>query len=80
MRLGALPSLVRLLGAKAPEVAASAASALGALATAATHRRAIAASRGVAMLLACQSISQVWGACIGWQRKKRETPWRLWCG
>lgn len=53
MRLGALPSLVHLLGSRAPEVAAAAATAIGALATGAVHRPTIAGSRGVAMLLRC---------------------------
>jgi hypothetical protein len=53
MRLGVLPNLVRLLGSRATDVAASAASALGSLATFANHRASIAASRGVAMLLRC---------------------------
>ena len=53
MRLGVLPSLIRLLGSRTPEVAAAAAAALAALASVESHRNAVASSRAVAMLLRC---------------------------
>ena len=53
VRLGALPSLITLLGSRVPEIAAAVASSVGAIAAIHAHRATIAASRGVAMLLRC---------------------------
>jgi hypothetical protein len=53
IRLGVLSSLIELLGSRVPEIAAAAASAIGAIGTTEAHRAAISGTRAVAMLLRC---------------------------